>query len=743
MKKTHFEKLREQAESKLRQKPTKEEGYELTEMKTLVHELQTYKVELDLQNESLMESQRELQAARDGFAYLFENAPVGYIILDKHGVIVKSNTTFANMLGVSLPSLHDKPISKYIDQKSKQEFHSRYRGFFSSPTSKILELYFQGADSKIFTQLQGKTEPAFLRYGEFEAKHEERLLVTVVDISDRKRSEEMLKSIVDATVGWSGQQALDVITNRLGQWFSLDVSIMGEISGDDLTTVQTRSVVMDGKKVADFCYSLKGTPCDNVTQRGVCIYTHAIRVLFPEDKMLFDMGMEGYVGIPIKNKADKVIGILCGLKRTPLNPEDSWENILTLLAAKAAVEIERRLMEEALIEGKEAAEAASHAKSSFLANMSHEIRTPLNGVIGALQLLQNGSLSKEHQEYIDAAVKSSSRLNRLLTDILDLSKVEAGKLALENKPFHLHRLIDDAIALFAPAASQIGLEFTSHVDSSIPPLLIGDDARLLQIFQNLLGNAFKFTAKGSIAIEAYSLPTHDNKKHKVCFSVSDTGEGISDDKMKFLFVPFTQASEGYARKHQGAGLGLHICKQLIELMGGNVSIESEKGVGTTIHFCILFDLPEHMPNEISSKSKQSLERSPYSLNILLVEDDSVNAMVISRILNKLGHLVDISVNGEEAIEHLRGNDFDLILMDVNMPVMDGVEATHAIRNGEAGHNKSQIPIVALTAFAMSGDKERFLGAGMNGYVSKPFDITQFNEVIGQYGKASGHKTRED
>ncbi|MBU4525482.1 MAG: PAS domain S-box protein [Desulfomicrobium sp.] len=391
---------------------------------------------------------------------------------------------------------------------------------------------------------------------------------------------------------------------------------------------------------------------------------------------------------------------------------------------------ERKNAEYAVLRAKEAAEAANKAKSEFLANMSHEIRTPLNGIMGMLQLLQTTRLDREQLEYSEMATQSTSRLTSLLSDILDLSRVEAGKMPLRPETFNLREKLQQSIDLFAPIALQSGIELRHHFCATLPQAVIGDSIRLQQVLTNLIGNAFKFTQRGSVKVEAYPLPARSKKQLRIFFEISDTGCGIPDEALGQLFEPFSQVSQGYTRQYQGAGLGLSICKRLVGLMGGNMAISSEVGVGTSVYFCITLDKALDLPVQ-ESPAQEKL--APQARKILLAEDDAVNLFAVREMLTRNGHKVTIANNGHEVQERFAEQDFDLILMDIQMPGMDGTEATRLIRATEQATGKKPVPIIAMTAYAMNGDKERLLEKGMDGYVAKPFSIRELMTVIKQSG----------
>gem|GEM_PF-3273049 len=382
-----------------------------------------------------------------------------------------------------------------------------------------------------------------------------------------------------------------------------------------------------------------------------------------------------------------------------------------------------------LIIEKEKAESANVAKSEFLANMSHEIRTPLNGVLGMLQLLKATDPNEEQREYIHTATKSTKRLTRLLSDILDISRIESGKMQLVESDVNMRKIQQSIEEVFVGAAQEKGIDVSFSWAPDFPATLRGDEVRLHQIFFNLVGNAIKFTDKGSVRVAASMLPFSAGAEARALITVSDTGIGISDDDIKEIFKPFVQVEGSYTRRFQGAGLGLSIVRKIVAMMGGDVTIESELGKGTTIYLSLPFTrchgAVSHAPCADADKSS----RDGRPLRILFAEDDSVSAIAGRRMLENAGHCVAAVGNGQEVLQFLTEHDVDLILMDIQMPVLNGVETAKRIRSDSRLGAKSLVPIIAVTAYAMTGDREKILASGMNDYISKPVDKRALVEVI--------------
>ena len=388
-----------------------------------------------------------------------------------------------------------------------------------------------------------------------------------------------------------------------------------------------------------------------------------------------------------------------------------------------------------LIRAKESAEAANRAKSEFLANMSHEIRTPMNGIIGMAQLLRMSTLDAEQQGCLDGLELSAMNLLSLINDILDLSRIESGKMIIEHELFSIRKSIDEVIATQRFLLNSKGLQCTVQLPSDLPATVQGDMLRFKQILLNLLANAIKFTQKGSIDI---TVTIEDRTEDSIVLQLGlqDTGIGMSQETLHRIFSPFTQADSSTTRLFGGSGLGLSICRRLTELMGGSIRVESCQGKGSTFFVTLPFVI-----SGLETAAFQTIAASPpeqhlQPLRILLAEDNPLNGALATMMLQKMGHSVVTAADGKAAYQAWQRGGFDLILMDIRMPVMDGIATTAAIREQEAVHGV-HIPVLAVTAYALKGDREHLLQLGFDGYLAKPLLVKELGDALQHCMQAQG------
>ena len=411
------------------------------------------------------------------------------------------------------------------------------------------------------------------------------------------------------------------------------------------------------------------------------------------------------------------------------------------------------------------AQAANEAKSRFLANVSHELRTPMNAILGMVDLALRKELAPTTRDYLNTARESADVLLTLLNDLLDSAKIESGNLELEAAPLRLRRILDQVTRALSVRASEKGLAFDCRVPEDVPDVLIGDEVRLRQVLLNLAGNAIKFTDRGEVSVRVRVVdrgdeglgsgdraveenddqaavprsPVSDPQRPFAAvtleFAVQDTGIGIPPDSLARIFKPFAQADSSTARRFGGTGLGLSISANLVAMMGGRIGAESELGRGSTFHFTVRFPLAEEPPAGRET-TLDVTARPSRALRILLVEDNPANQKLATYMLQEAGHSIEVAWDGQQALRMSEDERYDVILMDVQMPGMDGLETTAAIRARQRGSGYRDVPIIALTAHAMGGDRERFLAAGMDGYLAKPIDPAELFAVLDNLGAES-------
>jgi len=469
--------------------------------------------------------------------------------------------------------------------------------------------------------------------------------------------------------------------------------------------------------------------------KGRAVVGSASAMPASEREFFEQLGVRSVVAVPILT-ADGLWGIL-GLAARQEDRE--WLSVevdaLHMAADIFGSAVVRGMMEEELLvanlaaeEAKVLAEEASKAKSRFLANMSHEIRTPISGIIGLTEMTITTGLKPEQRQNLDMIRDAARSLLNIINDVLDLSKIEADKMRLAAEDFDVRKTLGRVVNPHEAEARAKGLELALDIDESVPGRLRGDSERLGQIVRNLLSNAVKFTQQGHVEMSVRARAETESGT-RLLFRVEDTGPGIPHEQQEAIFESFTQADDSSGKRHQGTGLGLAICRELVEMMGGTISLDSVSGRGTEFRFDVLLhEAAEQSPEDASPPDAVS---GAFNLRLLLVEDNLLNQKFLTHFLTMFGHEVEVAGNGLQGLEALRRSQkpFDLVLMDIQMPEMDGVEATRIIRESDGRRYDPEIPIIALTAYAMKGDRDRMLEAGMNDYVTKPVDMEKLSAAI--------------
>ena len=597
---------------------------------------------------------------------------------------------------------------------------------------------------------------------EFENEKVVRVIGNIMDITERKQTAEIDAFLSQAGSRTSVEPFFDSLARFLAQTLQMDYVCIDRLEGDQLNAT-TLAVWCDGHFEDNVTYALSDTPCGDVVGQKICCFPACVSQFFPRDQALQNLRAESYIGTTLWNQSGKPIGLIAVIGRRPLTDRLQAEITIERIGMRAAGELERlngeleikalnadleqrvfartaelESVNQALTQAKEAAEAASRAKSTFLANMSHELRTPMNGVMGMIDLAKRRMADPMGLDQLGKAKTAATNLLAILNDILDLSKIEAERVVLEDTSLQLADSVENIVGTLGHKATEKSLRLVTDLPADLMRLpLKGDPLRLDQILFNLVGNAIKFTQQGAVTLRARAVGESEGSV-QIRFEVSDTGIGIEPEAQTRLFQSFEQADNSMTRKYGGTGLGLAICKRLVQLMGGEIGVESTPGQGSTFWFVIPLKKREqdavHLEPIITALTAKQHLQAHAGTRILLAEDEPITQEISRGLLEEVGLVVDVAEDGKQALALTRLNRYALILMDIQMPILNGVEATQAIR---ANSLNKTTPILAMTANAFDEDRDVCLAAGMNEHISKPVDPQKlYEKLVGWLDKRS-------
>lgn len=651
--------------------------------------------------------EKELNESREMFKTLFDNTAAAITVTDKDERIIAWNPFAEKMLGFSRAELFNKPVHELYPEdewKQMRNLKMRKKGLLSGIVTKLITRGGQVLDVSVSISVLKNSDGS---------KHG--TIGIIYDITAQKEAERKLRE---------SENTVRVILDN---------------SAAAITLTDSQEQIVSWNKYTEHLLGMKASDLRFLP----------VKSLYPEEEWkkirrenIRQTGSRHHLETKVINRQGKAIDVDLSVNVL----RDADDNIIGSVGIMQDI-TEQKRAHEMLIQAKLVAEEANSTKSLFLANMSHEVRTPMNAIIGMLDLTLDMELTEEQRDNLQVAKDAADNLLGLLNDILDLSRVEAGKITLESIEFHLPNVVRSVCKGLSVMAKKKDLDLVVNIADDVPAGIEGDPVRLRQILINLINNAIKFTPKGKITIDIRNgAPVCDNKITLV-FSVIDEGIGIPQNRQEQVFDVFTQADASTTRRFGGTGLGLAICRRLTEMMGGRIWVESEENKGSAFRFTAEFRIlnEERYQSMIresggdGARAAAAVTGDGKVLKILLAEDNLVNQKIATRILEKKGWNVVTANNGKDAVDKFSSGRFDLILMDAQMPELDGVEATRMIRQIEQSAG-THIPIIALTARAMQSDRQNMLNAGMDGYVAKPIDREKlFNEIQTVITKGARHE----
>ncbi|VVB62905.1 Methanogenesis regulatory histidine kinase FilI [uncultured archaeon] len=718
---------------------------DITELKKVEDTLQQANEELEVtteelrqQNDELMVAQSLLRESEERFRSAFEDSAIAMALTALDGRLLNVNSAFSQLIMFSESELIGHRFLEFTHPDDLEVNRAGMDALVSgaSPTFQMEKRYIRKDGQTIWVDMS----TASVRNADGKPLH---FVTHLQDITKRKdaeealrKSEEQYRSIVEtANEGiWiiDAEARTTYVNEKMADMLGYGPEeIIGRCSFDFMDE-ESRAASM--LRLKERKMGVKSNPeVKYIRKDGMPLWTISNVTPLIDKSGKFAGALDMVSNITERNRMEEDLRksheeLEQRVQERTTELSEAKENLEVINEELQAEISAHEKIEKDLMESKEAAEAAVKAKAAFLANMSHELRTPMNAVIGFSSLLLDDSLTTEQKEYIEAIRKGGEALLAVIDDILEFSRVEKEKIELERQPFSLKHLIDESLDMVATQANKKGLNLSETIRYGTPDTIIGDHGRLRQILVNLLTNAVKFTDKGDVSVSVSSKAVGGNNQ-QIFFEVKDTGIGIPKDKISEIFEPFVQVELTLSRKRDGVGLGLAITKQLLDLMGGKIWVESTPGKGTTFSFTIQAEtIPGkqldfgRMDSGIAPERVQGLK----PMRILVAEDNPSNQKVLVEMLKRLGYRADAVADGREAVQALERQDYDLVLMDIKMPEMDGITAAKVIRKLRPEKGPK---IVAITAFALEGDREKCLDAGMNDYIAKPVQMRELAEVL--------------